>query len=178
MKTEIETNLLRLIELQRKKGDINLTASVGDVVAVDMEQLTIDIKDGDLDLYNVRLNAITGGSDSQLVIIPKVGSQVIYIPFDQSLTTTYAMAFSDIDHIEVANLKLNKGENGGLINIEALTSKLNALVDALNQLKSDFNAHAHTCAAPDSPSTPPMAPSVANPQKFNSADYEDALITH
>ena len=178
MRPETENNLLRLLELARRRGDTNLTASVGEVTGVDPEKWTIDIRDGGLEIYNVRLNAIAGEGETGLTIVPKVGSAVIYIPIDQSLTTCYCMAFSEIDHIVAKEIKLNEGEYGGLIKINDLTEKLNSLVETVNQLKDDFNAHTHICASPGGPSKTPDLPSTASAERFSVSDYEDTQIIH
>ena len=71
---------------------------------------------------------------------------------------------------------------GGLINIEALTAKINALVEA-------FNAHTHTIGSgsiivgvPSAPQTnynPVVVPKILTPaDKLNRKDYEDETIEH
>jgi hypothetical protein len=68
--------------------------------------------------------------------------------------------------VDVAeSITINGGKLGGLINIEALTSKLNELVRV-------FNSHTHT--APNGPTTPPTT--TAN--QLQRKDYEDEKIKH
>ena len=78
---------------------------------------------------------------------------------------------------EVERIEINGGRLGGLINIEQLTEKLNALVNA-------FNSHTHTipsggvvCEIPNT--EPVQVPKVLRPaSSFRTDDYEDETIKH
>lgn len=73
---------------------------------------------------------------------------------------------------------INKGENGGVINIAQLTEKINKLCDELENLRNTFNGHVHTSTSPGSPTSSTMN-LVAKPfTKFNRDDYEDKKFIH
>lgn len=73
---------------------------------------------------------------------------------------------------------LNGGDNGGLVNIEQLTAKLNNLVKELEQVKLQINTHTHNCTAPGTPSGPPTNPITQTITQFDSSDYEDDKALH
>lgn len=81
-------------------------------------------------------------------------------------------------------IKFNGGDNKGLINIEDLTSKLNNLVNEVNQLRTVFNTHTHsvtttgTSVAQTGIASPTTSPVTTPVSSFNVNDYEDTKITH
>jgi hypothetical protein len=85
----------------------------------------------------VRLNAhIT--VDSGLVTVPKTNSYVLVTEIDGD--KWFVSQFSEIDKITIdidSEVVINGGENGGLIKIEELQSRLKAL-------ESKFNSHVHS----------------------------------
>ena len=79
---------------------------------------------------------------------------------------------------EVDSVIFNGGQLGGLINIEALTEKINELVEA-------FNRHTHTMApgaiqvGASVNAVPVKVPAVLQKaSRLNRKDYEDSNITH
>lgn len=73
---------------------------------------------------------------------------------------------------------INDGENGGVININQLTDKLNKLQSELETLRSLFNAHTHTSTTPGSPTSPNLQMATSPFSKFNKDDYEDKKFIH
>lgn len=73
---------------------------------------------------------------------------------------------------------INGGDNGGVINIEELTEKLNNLVKELEQMKLQYNTHTHNCTAPGTPSGVPVAPITQELSPFLASDYEDRKTLH
>ena len=61
---------------------------------------------------------------------------------------------------------INGGSNGGLVNVAALTDKLNELVES-------FNQHTHT-GNMGSPTSPPSILATS----FKKDDYEDSNVKH
>lgn len=86
---------------------------------------------------------------------------------------------ADTIMINANTTKVHHGENGGVINISDLTSKLNNLVNEVESLKSNFNTHTHAGVqsgpgitnVPNNPVTKPIS-------KFNKEDYEDETFLH
>lgn len=73
---------------------------------------------------------------------------------------------------------INEGDNGGMVNINQLTEKLNNLVKELEQIKTLINTHTHNCTTPGSPSGPPITPIIQPITPFKAIDYEDNKALH
>jgi hypothetical protein len=72
----------------------------------------------------------------------------------------------------------HEGENGGLINIDQLTEKLNNLQSELEKLRTLFNQHTHTSSSPGSPTSPNLNQATSPFSKFKNDDYEDKTFLH
>ena len=138
----------------------NITILQGIVKSV--QDLTCTVEVGSLTLTDVRLCASTSADNGELLIIPKVGSAVIMVSLSGDMTHLVIVA---IDCAE--SIIINGGKLGGLINIDALTSKLNELVQA-------FNTHTHNMPTPMGLTAPPTKPAVS----LKKQDYEDTKIKH
>jgi hypothetical protein len=75
------------------------------------------------------------------------------------------------------DIKINGGDNKGVIKISDLTEKLNQLINELNSLKLSYNTHTHKTIALGSPTDPPPT-YTGNFSTFNQSDYEDTHLTH
>lgn len=73
---------------------------------------------------------------------------------------------------------LNGESNDGLVNINPLTQKLNQLVQEIEALKVQLNAHVHTATALGSPTTPPVTPLSQTFSQFVATDYKDDKCVH
>lgn len=132
----------------------------GIVRAVD--GLTCEVEIGGIIIPGVRLRASLSEQEAHLLITPAVGSAVIVGSLSGDLAELVVLA---VDRVE--SVVINGGRLGGLVNIEALTTKLNELVAAVN-------SHVHTSSGKGAPTTPP----VSQAQSFTASDYEDATIKH
>ncbi|HRS19363.1 MAG TPA: hypothetical protein P5243_07655 [Bacteroidales bacterium] len=146
---------------------------------VDIQTDTCSIQYNTLKLTNVRLCAIKDGNKSKLIVRPKVGSDVLV--FDMSggdLTDLLVLQVTDVEDIQT-----DKGSNGGLIQIEKLTDKINEVVDSLNDLIEAFNGHTHATATVigqvtvSGTATKIAIPSI-KASKLKSSDYENPKIKH
>ena len=122
--------------------------------------------------------AMTGGSISgererQTLLVPKVGSAVIVGSLGGDYTELVVL---QVDEVE--SIVFNGGRLGGLVNIDALTEKINGLIDA-------FNGHTHSI--PPSGVTvegttniqPVTVPAVARKaDRLEAEDFEDKNIRH
>lgn len=129
--------------------------------------------------------------DSQhgLIVYPKVGSYVL-VGLLEGLSAGLVLLTDEVDEVEIKigerslqmtseGIVCNGGQLGGLIKIEGLTSRLNAIEDDINRLKqtlstwtpisSDGGAALKAAAA--SWSARPLA-------KTKRGDYENELIKH
>ena len=143
---------------QASSGGGRVTILQGIVKEVSGVTCTVEI--GSLTVSDVRLRASEKQEETQILITPAIGSAVILASLSGDMTNLVVVA------VDVAeSITINGGKLGGLINIEALTSKLNELVQV-------FNSHTHT--APNGPTTPPTT--TAN--QLQRKDYEDEKIKH
>ena len=125
-----------------------------------VEGRTCTVTFGSMDVSGVRLRASEAENASQLLVVPKTGTAVIV----GSLSGDFRqLAVLSVDQAE--SIMVGGGKLGGLINIAALTDKLNALVQS-------FNGHTHAC-----PSGTTGTP-AAQAQGFSAGDYEDTTVKH
>nr|DAO10242.1 MAG TPA: hypothetical protein [Caudoviricetes sp.] len=143
---------------QASSGGSRVTILQGIVKEVSGVTCTVEI--GSLTVSDVRLRASEKPEETQILITPAIGSAVILASLSGDMTNLVVVA------VDVAeSITINGGKLGGLINIEALTAKLNELVQV-------FNSHTHT--APNGPTTPP----TTSAKQLQRKDYEDEKIKH
>ena len=99
-------------------------------VVTDLSDVTCEVSIDGLSIPDVRLRASTEVDGAQIIVRPAVGSVVIV----GSLT-------GDLDHLVVLSMDraeeviINGGKLGGLIKVQEITQKLNALESEVNNLK-------------------------------------------
>ena len=164
-----EQKLLR--NLRQAVGPAPISVYQGIVVSV--EGITCTVEFGSMKVSGVRLRASEASDDAQLLIVPRVDTAVIVGSLSGDLAELAVLSVDAIDRIEI-----NGGKLGGLINIGALTDKINELVQA-------FNSHTHTIptgaiVCGDYPSIAPViAPAVlSQAAMLKRSDYEDETVKH
>lgn len=123
---------------------------------------------GDADILEVRLNA---SGLNGFVITPKVGSYVMVTRFERF--EAFISSFSDVDKIA-----FNGGANDGLVLVNQLVNKLNALENKVNSIISTFNTHVHagvTIGSDSSAVTPTLVTGTLTTTV--KSDIENANIT-
>ena len=157
----------------------------GTVKSVDGNTCVVVIEN-DVELPNVQLqSAICDG----LLITPKVDSMVTVITSIYGLP--FVSQFSDIDNLYLqvgdssltvnndATIQLNDGSFGGLIKIEKLVEKINALEDLLNGFINIYNGHTHVVSVAPGTSDPTLATeSQTISPTTQKSDIENSDITH
>ena len=137
----------------------------GKVVSVD--GLTCMVEVGS-DTIEVSLRPTELAQSGELLVVPKVGSAVVCGCLEGDYSRMVILAMDIADQIMMTGkVVLNGGNLGGLINISALTSKLNDLV-------STFNSHTHGNGNNGAPTTAPQSTA----KTFSKGDYEDTKVTH
>lgn len=127
-----------------------------------VDGLTCEVEIGGIVIPDVRIRASMSADDSHLLITPAIGSAVIVGSLSGDLAELVVLA---VDRVE--SIVINGGQLGGLINIEALTAKLNALVQSIN-------SHTHISGGKGAPTATPTKPV----QSFTASDYEDTKVKH
>jgi hypothetical protein len=158
--------------------------------------MAANVNSVDLDKRTCSVTAITGSSDLEIpdvklqaaiadgfLLVPAIDS-IIFIAYSKH-NEPFVALFSDIDYmllvvgssaIEITkdgHLKLNDGSYGGLIKIDELIGKINAIENKVNQIISAFNSHSHPSNGSITPTQ--ISGSLANTQK---SDIENSVITH
>lgn len=157
--------------LRRVLGNKGVAISTGIVKSV--SGILCEIEVGKLVVPDVRLRASETADDGEILLVPKVGTAVIFGSLTGDLSQLVVLQIDHVESIKVTgsisisgDITINEGNFGGLIKIAELTNKLNSLVQS-------FNAHTHT-GNMGAPTTPPITPA----QQFNESDYEDTKIKH
>ena len=122
----------------------------------------------------MRLRASELDDDRQMLVTPKVGSAVTVGSLSGDLSQLVVL---QVDHIET--IVINGGNLGGLINIEQLTSNLNAIEDDINNLKNVMTSW--TPAPQDGGAALKSAITAWAGQpltKSERGDYEDETVKH
>ena len=152
-------------------GPAPITVYQGIVSGVD--GITCTVRFGEMEVDGIRLRASEASQDAQMLIVPKVDTAVIVGSLSGDLSDLVVLAVDVIERIEI-----NGGKLGGLINIEALTNKINELVNA-------FNNHTHTILSgkikcgPYPNAAPVQVPAVTSKaQQLQKSDYEDETVKH
>ena len=113
----------RLAELLNSLPAKKITLWQGIVKSV--EGITCTVTFGKQDVPGVRLRASEADDGGHILIVPAAGTAVTVGSLSGDLSSLVVLKADRIESITV-----NGGNLGGLINIGALTEKINALVDA------------------------------------------------
>ena len=144
----MEDALERIIRLIQSNGQNALFVSVGICKNIDINNRTCDIEiDSDLTLLKCRLNAVVSDYKNNVLIIPKEGASVAFVPIEGKLTDVLVIAYSEIDSVQIkageseieideSAIKINAGT--GTIsmcnNSQNLLDLFSELLDAINAI--------------------------------------------
>jgi len=107
-------------------GNVSGTATmVANVTAVDREKCTCTVEDNGVEYFGVRLRPTTG-KNTGIVMYPKTGAYILLVKAED--TEDWAMIAAtqyDAIRIEIDDLIINGGTNGGLTNTPELARELN-----------------------------------------------------
>lgn len=93
--------------------------------------------------------------------------------------TTALYTTGQLDIFSEDLVRINAGNNEGVVNINELTSKLNNLVKELESLKQMVNTHTHVGVTTGGGISGPTSSPYNNTfSTFNKSDYEDTKFTH
>jgi hypothetical protein len=132
-----------------KDPNAEIYSVVGEIIEIDETARTCDVKplNGDAEIFGVRLQSESNSTDG-FVIIPTKNSVGIVTFINR--TTGILSVCNKIDkvilkseieiNIDCEKITFNGGSNDGLIKINDLITKLNAVENDLNDLKTIFSA--------------------------------------
>lgn len=122
-----------------------------------------EVQIGEIAVPDVRLRSSESEDAGEMLLVPKIGTAVTVGSLSGDLTNLVVIAMDHVESIKVTgSITINGGNLGGMINIKALTDKLNALV-------TTFNKHTH-------PDKNLVTTTLAS--NFSAGDYEDTKIKH
>ena len=141
----------QLVELIRKVITKNMPvmSSTGIVSNIDEDRRVCDIKvSDDITLFECRLNAIIDSYDSNVLIVPKDGSQVAYTLVENQDTNAIVIGYTEIDKvivkigslsvgIEAKSVKIDGGDTGKISILnksQNLSGLLSELIDEITKL--------------------------------------------
>lgn len=122
---------------------------LGTVKSIDEQKRTCEVEIADdMMLYDVRLTPV---DDASCYALPKVDSWVVIASLENSDTLNAVCMTSEIDKIVMSvngcdivisdgSIEINGGGLGGLIKIEDLVNKINAIEQDLNTIKTAFKS--------------------------------------
>ncbi|HLO59063.1 MAG TPA: hypothetical protein VK172_14700 [Lentimicrobium sp.] len=122
-------------EILEKLRDLSRTLPVlvpAVVKAVHESDSTCTIEIDELE-FKARLNAAEG-SEKGFILLPEVGSWILAGRLDETGDYYQVLAFTS-----VTKITLNKGQNGGLVIVSDLVSRLNKIEQDINSLKQVFS---------------------------------------
>ena len=158
----------KLAELIQRTSGAGRQIAVYQGIVKSVEGLTCTCTFGSVDVSGIRLRASESEDDSQLLLTPAVGSAVTVGSLSGDLSQLVVI---QVDRVQ--SITINGGKLGGLVNIGALTDKLNELVKA-------FNSHTHqvTTSGTATSQTGTAAAPLSKASSLNRSDYEDTTINH
>ena len=166
------------------KDKIKIQVFVGKVISVDENKMTCDVDlQNSPDLFDVRLRAVIDSNERGILIVPKINSYVLVGLIDNNIQSSFVCAFTEVDkyRLLIDEIVLSGDSFGGLVKVNELTQKLNALESSVNQLTQTFNTHTHPSPpAPVNPvvTSPPTVPSSISLTPTNSSEIENQKVKH
>lgn len=164
-----EQRLVR--NIQSVMGPQKITVYQGIVTAVDGATCTVEFASQQVD--GVRLRASLAEVETQMLVVPKIGSAVVVGSLSGDLSDLAVLVVDEAERIEIRGGKL-----GGLVNIEPL-------VDGLNRLVQAYNGHTHSIpaggvvVANGTNPAPVAVPKTNRPAtEFDREKLEDKNVTH
>jgi hypothetical protein len=122
------------------------------------------------------------------LLIPKVDSTV-FIGYTKRVDP-HVLLFSEVDRMligigdssfEIKNdgsIKINDGSLGGLVKIDSLVNRMNAVEDKLNGLITKYNTHTHTGVQTGGGTSAVTTATETAVDKTVKSDLENTKITH
>jgi len=152
----------------------------GTVIDVDSVNFTADCNINGVTFYAVPLKVVTG-SQASFVEIPSVGANVLLSFRDGNIQRPQIISIDKSDKLLITMstlVQFNQGQLGGLVDVIALTTKLNNIENLLNNLITLFNTHTHNVTAVGSPTGPSILQESGTLTPTQRANIEDTTIIH
>lgn len=163
-----------LSENLRNIGGGGRTITIYQGIVNSVEGNLCEVQIGNIAIPDVRLRASEADDDGEMLITPKIGTAVTIGSLSGDLSQLVVL---QVDHIET--IVINGGKLGGLINIEQLTEKLNAIEDDINSLKNLMNTWIPVAQDGGAALKASVSTWAGQPlKKSQRGDYEDEIVKH
>jgi len=131
-----------------------------------------NVTDDGYEYYDVRLRASDNGNSNKTMAVPTVGSWVVVSRIKNS-DELFVSMISEVDEIF-----LRGGDFGGLVKIEELVNRLNAIEKAFNNLLNEYKLHVHTdpVSGTTTSMTPPSTQGLIS--ETQRSDLENKNVNH
>ena len=148
-------------------------AFLAKVKSVDEADNVCDIEplNDDADMFDVRFRAQLG-SASGFFAVPKIGSVVLVVQTSEA--SGVVVCYSDVEKI---SLVCDGEENGGLVKIDALFTRLRAIENMLTQLNTLLTTHTHPVASGVAGPSPMLA-TLPSPGSTVKSDLQNPKVKH
>lgn len=178
MSLSIKETLTLLIGNELDKNEFYLKTGKATDIELNTFTFTFTPNDQGAAVEGVRLKSIQTPGGGSFVIVPEQDSFVTVGFFSQTTAICLHVELAASITLEAGTFTINGGNNGGLININELTDKLNGLQKTVNDFITTFSSHTHPGVQPGGgvSGIPTTSPSPA--AAFNASDYEDSTVTH
>lgn len=122
--------------IQKNAGTYNAQGWVFTAEVTSVSGDLCNVKIGDFELSEIRLNAIENGSKNGILIKPAIGSKITVLDMSNGkFRDLQAIGFSEVESIIIMN-----GGNGGLVRSEIVYNKINALENQVNDILNKLKA--------------------------------------
>lgn len=166
-----EDAFVKLLEVALRKA-VPSSLVPGKVTSVDKEKRTCDIeREGQPELFGVRLNAIIDNTESHCTVFPKEGSFVIaglmggaYVVLVTSEVESLEGKIGEQSFVfNTDGWAYNNGKLGGMVKIEKMVEWMDKVYSDLQTLKTQLQTH--PVAGKGAPLALPFNVTAAKPQK-------------
>lgn len=140
---------------------------IGKVLSVNGALCEVELLDTGATV-DARLRAADDGQTNGLLIVPAESSTVIVARFSNALGWA-VIFFSEVDSVQFRN-----PDFGGLVKVETLTERLNALENGMNTLQNLLKTHVH----PSNGAPSPTLAALANIEVTQREILENKQVTH
>jgi hypothetical protein len=184
-------------EVRRQLSQVTVIGKVSGDVDIDSRTCNVVFEDGQrAPVKGCRLNAIISDYKDNVLIVPRKDSYVMVTGVEGNAADKYVVGYSEVDRVSVKigdtsvdmdkdGIVFNGGDNKGMVKIEELTDKLNALKDTLNDLTNSYNTHTHVVNAsvsiPNATATGTAIATTSQAQQaqaFDMSYYENDKVKH
>jgi len=132
-----------------------------------------NVIDDGFEYHEVRLRASINGNSNKTLLVPATGSWVI-VSRIKSSDELFVSMFSEVEKVF-----LRGSQFGGMVKVEALIQRLNAIENAFNSFLNEYKMHVHSGGTAPSGSTGTTI-SVQQPISpiTRRSDIENTEVTH